>query len=525
MKRRTFLATSTAALAAPSLARSQPVKTLRFVPQADLAILDPIATPAFVTRNHGFLVFDTLYGVDSNFMPHPQMIEGHTVDADGKTWRLTLRDGLTFHDGAPVLAKDVVASLQRWGKRDTYGQDLFAATEELSTVSDKAVQFRLRKPFPTLPDILGKAGTNMPCIMPERIAMTDPLKPVTEMIGSGPFRFIAEQRVPGSLAVYERFTGYMPRTTGVTDFLSGPKIANLDRVEWHTISDLSTAAAAMQAGEVDWWEQPIPDLLPLLQRDAHLTVEIQDASGFFALLRLNHLQPPFNNSAIRRALFPGIDQADFMTAVAGTDTKLWRDKVGFISPGPMASDAGMEALDSPRDAAKARRALKDAGYNGEKVVIMDPTDFASIHAMNLVAENYLRDIGMNVELQSTDWGTVVQRFNNKQPVDKGGWSAFCVYTTGAVTNNPADHRLIRTLGEPGGVYGWPDSPLIEQYRTAYLDAKTETEHKDACQSLQLQAFKDVPFIPLGVFYQPTVFNRSILDIPKGFPLFYNVKKH
>ena len=402
---------------------------------------------------------------------------------------------------------------------------MFAATDELSAVSDRVVQFRLRKPFSTLPDVLGKAGTNMPAIMPQRLAQTDPLKPLTEMVGSGPFRFVADERVSGSLAVYERFAGYVPRFGGTADFLSGPKIAHLDRVEWHTIPDASTAAAAIQAGEMDWWEQPVTDLLPLLQRNPRLTVEVQDASGFCALLRLNHLQPPFNNPAIRRALFPGIDQSDFMTAVAGADPKLWRKDVGFISPGPMASDAGMEALSGPRSILKARQALVDAGYKGEKVVIMDPTDFASIHAMNLVAEDYLRQIGMNVELQSTDWGTVVQRFNNKEPADKaGGWSAFCVYTTGAVTNNPADHRLIRSLGELGGVYGWPLSPEIEQDRTAYLDAKTEEGRKQACSDLQLQAFKDVPYVPLGVFYQPTVFRKVVSGIPRGFPLFYNVKK-
>jgi peptide/nickel transport system substrate-binding protein len=203
---------------------------------------------------------------------------------------------------------------------------------------------------------------------------------------------------------------------------------------------------------------------------------------------------------------------------------MWRDGIGFLTPGPMASDAGMAALTRPRDPAAARQALKDAGYAGEKVALMTPTDFASIHAMTLVADDYLRGIGMNVELQATDWGTVVQRFNAKQPVDRGGWSALCTYTTGAVTNNPADHRLIRGRGEPGGVYGWPDSPGIERYRTAYLAATTDEARQEACRALQLEAFQDVPFVPLGLFYQPTVFNRTVSGIPKGFPLFYNIRK-
>ncbi len=524
MHRRTLLKLSlTATLAAPHIARSATTKALKFIPQADLAVLDPIATPAFVTHNHAYLVFDTLYGVDSNFAAHPQMVEGETVENDGKTWRITLRDGLRFHDNEPVRAQDVVASLNRWAHRDTYGGDLVAATDEMSALSDTVVQLRLNKPFPTLKDLLGKAGTNMPCIMPERLAKTDPMVPLTEMIGSGPFRFVSAERVPGDHVVYEKFAGYVPRPQGSVDFLSGPKHAYVDRIEWHVIPDASTALAALQSGEVDWWEQPTFDMLPLLRRDANINVEVQDKSGFLGLLRLNHLQPPFDNPAIRRAIFPAINQADFMTAVAGTDQSMWRDKIGFITPGPMASDAGMAALDGPRSRDAARQALKDAGYKGEKVVLMAPTDFASIYAMSLVSEDVLRGIGMNVELQSTDWGTVVQRFNNKGPLDKGGWSALCTYTTGAVTNNPADHRLIRSQGEKGGVYGWPNSPKIEALRTAYLEAQTEEARKAACRELQLQAFQDVPFIPLGLFFQPTASRKTVSGILQGFPLFYNVK--
>ena len=523
MRRRDVLKTGAAVLAMPAIARAAPAATLRFVPQADLAVLDPIATPAFVTHNHGYLVFDTLYGVDEDFNSHPQMAEGHTVEDDGKTWRITLREGLRFHDGAPVLGRDVAASVNRWAHRDTYGADLVAVMDELSAPSDRVVQFRLKKPFPSMSDLLGKAGTNMPCIMPERLANTDPLRPLQEMVGSGPFRFVAPERVPGDRVVYEKFAGYMPRSQGPVNFLSGPKIVNFDRVEWRVIPDASTAAAALQAGEVDWWEQPTTDVLPLLRRNPNLSVAVQDKSGFLGLLRLNHLLPPFDNPAIRRALFPAIDQADFMTAVAGTDRAMWRDGVGFITPGPMASDAGMSALTGPRSRDAARQALKEAGYKGEKVVLMAPTDFASIYAMSLVTEDVLRGIGMNVELQSTDWGTVVQRFNNKGPLDKGGWNALCTYTTGAVTNNPADHRLLRAQGEKGGVYGWPDSPRIEALRAAYLDTSDPATRKTTCRDLQLQAFQDVPFIPLGLFYQPTAARKSLTGILDGFPLFYNLR--
>ena len=522
MKRRDLLLAGTAALTSPRIAMTQAARPLRFVPQAGVAILDPIATPAFVTRHHGFLVFDTLYGIDSNFVAKPQMVQGHEVAADGKRWTLRLRPGLKFHDGEPVRATDVVASLNRWGKRDTYGFDLFAALDEISATADDLVVIRLKKPFPSLPELLGKAGTNMPCIMPERLANSDPFKPVPEMIGSGPFRFLAAERVPGSRAVYERFAGYVPRQEPV-DFTSGGKVAMVERVEWITMPDPSTAAAALRNGEIDWWEQPIPDLLPLLRRAPGISVSVQDPSGFLALLRLNHLLPPFSNPAIRRALFPAVDQSAFMIATAGDDKALWKDGIGYITPGPMASDAGMAALTGPRDVEKAKAALKAAGYTGEKVVLMTPTDFASINAMTLVAEGMLRAVGMNVEMQATDWGTMLQRFNNKGPITSGGWNALCTYTTGAVTNSPADHRLLRTLGEKGGVYGWPEDARIEALRTAYLDATTEEVRKQVCRDIQLAAFENVPFVPLGLFFQPTAFRRNVSGIQTGFPLFYGVR--
>ncbi|MDB5373491.1 MAG: transporter substrate-binding protein [Belnapia sp.] len=512
-----------APLAAPAISRAAEQKTLRFVPQADLAILDPIATPAFVTRAHGFMVFDTLYGVDEHFVAQPQMVEGHAVEQDGKLWRLTLREGLRFHDNEPVRARDVVASLNRWGKRDTYGFDLMAVLDELSAGSDREVVFRLKKPFPTLPDLLGKAGTNMPCIMPERLAATDPMRPVTEMIGSGPFRFLAAERVPGARAVYERFAGYVPRPNGVASMLAGPKRVHLDRVEWRTMPDPATAAAALQAGEVDWWEQPLPDLLPILRRSRAIRTEILDEAGFVAMLRLNHVQPPFDNPGVRRAILAALSQADVMRAVAGEDRAGWRDGIGFLTPGPLASDAGMAPLLAPRSIDEAKRQLQAAGYKGEKVVLMAPTDFASINMMSQVIGDLFKQMGFNLDYQASDWGTVAQRWNSRQPVSQGGWSAFCTFTTAASTMTPADNKFIRGIGERG-LFGWPDSAEIETHRSAFLDAVDPVRQQAACRAVQEAAFRDLPYLPLGVFFQPTAFRSSLSDIPKGFPVFFNVRK-
>ena len=261
MNRRHFLAASAAILAAPSVGRGATKNVLRFVPQTDVAVLDPVWTTTYPTRDHAYLVFDTLFGMDSSYSVSPQMAAGAVQDDGGKTWRITLREGLRFHDGTPVLARDCAASIKRWGARDPFGQALIAAADEITGVDDKTIQFRLKAPFPLLPDALGKTPPSMCAIMPERLALTDPYKQVTEMVGSGPFRFKPDERVPGSLMVYEKFADYVPRPDGKPDWTAGPKIVHLDRVEWHIIPDASTVLSAIGRNEVDWWWVPDADLV------------------------------------------------------------------------------------------------------------------------------------------------------------------------------------------------------------------------------------------------------------------------
>jgi peptide/nickel transport system substrate-binding protein len=288
-----------------------------------VTVLDPIWTTAYVTRNHGYMIFDTLFGLDSSFKPSPQMAEGMTVENDGKLVRITLRPGMKWHDGTPVLARDCTASIDRWGKRDTFGQTLMAFTDELSAPDDKTIQFRLKQPFPLLPDALGKFATAFPAMMPERLAKTDPFTQITEMVGSGPYRFKADERVAGSLVVYERFADYKPREGGTADWTAGPKITHFDRVEWHVIPDSGTASAALQNNEVDWWENPTQDLANLLKGFKDITVEVPDPTGQIATMRLNHLTEPFNNPLVRRALLHAINQTDFMEAVVGDEPSIW----------------------------------------------------------------------------------------------------------------------------------------------------------------------------------------------------------
>jgi peptide/nickel transport system substrate-binding protein len=524
MKRRAFITLAAGAVAAPALTRAETDRVLRFIPQADLTALDPVWTSVYVTRNHGYLVFDTLYGQDSTFQVQPQMVEGAVTEQDGRVWRLRLRDGLMFHDGTPVLARDCVASINRWAKRDAFGQTLMLFTDELSAADDRTIQFRLKSPFPYLPDALGKMGVNMLPIMPERLAQTDAFKPVTEMVGSGPFRFLADERVSGARVAYARFDRYQPKPQGTPDWTAGPKIAHFDRIVWNVIPDGATAAAAMQRNEADWWEQPLFDLLPLMKQSPDLVTSLVEVTGNIGLLRMNQLYPPFDNPAIRRALLGALAQADFMQAVAGDDRSAWRDGIGYFAPGtPMASNAGLSALTGPRDVGQAKQAIIQAGYQGEPVVIMSPGDYPRINALCNVAADLMQRCGLTVDLQTMDWGSVIQRRASKAPPGKGGWNVFITTFTGLDMASPASNLALRGNGT-GGWFGWPTAPKLEDLRDQWLAAGDLPEQKRIAAAIQAQAFADVPFLPLGQFFQPTTRQRSLEGMLQGMPLFWNLRR-
>jgi peptide/nickel transport system substrate-binding protein len=489
-------------------------------------VLDPVWTTAYVTRNHGCMVFDMLYGQTGSkngFKATPQMVAGHVVENDGKTWKLTLRDGLMFHDGQKVLARDCVASINRWSKRDAFGQALMQRTDDLSAPDDKTIQFRLKQPFSLLPDALGHGASNICAIMPERLANTDPFKQVTEMVGSGPYRFLTKERVPGSFVAYERFDKYVPRPDGTPDFIAGPKIVNFDRVEWHVTPDPSTSAGALQSGEMDWWEYPTADLLPLLKRQ-HITIQVTDPTGTPMILRPNHLYPPFDNPAIRRALMGAIDQSEFMTAMMGTDKALWEVPNGFFpAASPMASDAGMGALTSKRDPAAVKQALAAAGYKGEKVVLMGASDYPTLKALADVANDMLTRVGINVDYQVTDWGTVVQRRALTKPPAEGGWNMFCTGFSGLDLFNPAGDLPLRGNGKSAW-FGWPTMPKMEALRNAWFDAPDLAAQKKIGVEMQTEAFEEVPYYPLGLSHQPTAYRRDITGMLEGFVIFWNVKR-
>ncbi len=528
MRRRDAMKAGMAAAAAsalPKVAITQPAsaRVLKFIPQADVSILDPMVTTAYPTRNHAHMVWDTLYGLDETFRPQPQLAEGHVVEDDGKLWTFTLRQGPTFHDGEPVRAADAVASIQRWMERDTHGQTLKERVAEMTVLDDRRFQIRLTRPFGPMLDALGKASSYACFIMPERLARTAPTTAITEIIGSGPYRFKADERVSGSQLVYERYARYVPRE-GTPSMTAGPKLAHFDRMEWRIIPDSGTAAAALQAGEVDWWEQVANDLRPVVQRHREIVVDRVDTSGIKAMLRPNHLHPPFDTAERRRALLPAINQADYMTAIMGPDRSVWRDGVGcFPVSSPMASDEGIAAVSGPRSFEAAKAAFAAAGYQGEKVVFLHPTDVVNNNAMTIVAIDAMQKAGLTVEAATSDWGTVLGRRAKKEPPDQGGWNAVIALFAGADLMNPGAHLLLRGNGD-GAWFGWPTSPALEALRDEWFDAPTAEAQVALGRRIQARFWQDVPYWPLGQYFISSAWRRSITGVLKGMVLPLNVRR-
>lgn len=530
MKRRTFLAGSAAvaASAAPGGSLAQPAiggktSTLIHVPQANLTSLDPVWTTAVVTRNSACMLFETLFGRDEKLNPKPQMLEGYLVEDNGLRWTMKLRDGLTFHDGTTVLARDCVASLKRWMRRDPIGQTIAERLDELSAADDKTLVWRLKKPFSALPYALAKTQPS-PVIMPERLAMTDPFKQIPEVIGSGPFRYVPNEYVSGHRAVFARNDKYKPRDEPVS-FAAGGYRVMVDRVEWRVIPDAGTAANALVSGEVDWLDAPLPDLLAMLRSKAAVTVAPVDIYGTFGGLRPNQLHGPTANPGVRRAMMAAIDQVDVMTAVMGGDASLFRAPVGFFIPGtPSANDAGMDRVRKRPDTAAIKAMLKESGYGGERIVFLHPTDQVYYDAMSHVVAAAFRGVGLNVDAQTVDWGTVVERRTNKEPLDKGGWSLFPFGSPAAEYRDPIFATNMRGNGA-GAWFGWPNDPEGEAMRTKWMDSTDAAEQKRLDREIQARAFDTVPFIPLGQYLPPAAYRKSLTGVLQGaMPVFWNVSK-
>jgi peptide/nickel transport system substrate-binding protein len=506
--RRAFLAGAAATAAvvttAPRARAQKKGGTLRFVPHADLKVLDPIWTTGYITRNHGYMIFDTLFAMDAHLRVQPQMVDRYTASPNRMKWTFTLRDGLKFHDGQPVTAEDCVVSLKRWGARDPLGRLLMSSTGRLAAMDRKTFALDLEQPFGLVLEALGKPSSNVPFIMPARLASTDPNEQVKEMVGSGPYRFAAGEWQPGNKVVYLASADYVPRPEPPSG-AAGGKRALVDRVEWRYIPDAATASAALEAGEVDYWENIPLDFAPRLEKNPAVTIFVTDPRGSQGWLRPNHLQPPFNNKKARQALLHMVDQKTYLEAVIGHARYYKTCPAIFMCGGtPFETAAG-----APRqDLEKARTLLKESGYDGRPIVVLDPTDSPYAHAPALVTAELLRKIGANAEIAAMDWSTMLARRANKQPVGQGGWNIFHTWSTSLDVLTPPVHAAIGGAGDKAW-FGWPTNEAMEKLRGDFVRQTDPARQKQLAEQIQLMAYDEVPYVSWGQFLVPNAFRKNV----------------
>ncbi len=524
--KRTLLLPFVASIAATLLAFTSPAsaeKVLRIVPHADLKNLDPIWTTAYITRNHGYMVYDTLFAIDEQLQVQPQMVDSWELSDDGLVYTFKLREGLKWHDGNPVKSEDCIASIERWGKRDGMGQKLMDFTASMDVVDDSSFTLTLKEPYGLVLESLGKISSNVPFMMPRSLAETDAFEQVPEIIGSGPFKFVKDEWVPGSKIVYAKNEDYIPRDEPASG-AAGGKIAKVDRVEWVYIPDPGTTMNALVNGEVDLWETPAVDMVPIMQSNPDIKIEVRDPLGTQGWLRPNHLHPPFDNEKVRQALLYAVNQEEYMQALVGDPSLFKLCGAYFICGTPNETDVGTEALMSV-DKEQAKKLLAEGGYDGEKIVLMHPTDIPVLNAATLVTAQMLRDIGMDVDVQAMDWSTLTsRRAEQKSPAD-GGWNLFHTYSTGADVSSPIANIGISGGGTEKAWFGWPTDEKTEELRDLYARATTTEDQSKIVDELQTRLFEVVPYVNYGQWFQPMAW-RSNLDgvLVSPVPFFWNIDK-
>ena len=530
MRRRSFtlLAAVAATLAAlgpagPAAAQPAPSGTLRIVLQNPLASLDPVVSTAAFIRNHGFLVYDQLFALDSRGEARPQMVERHEVSADGMTHRFTLREGLAFHDGQPVRAADAVASIRRWGQRDIAGRALLSATAAMEVVDERSFTIRLSRPFGLVTEVLARPTASALFVMPERIASTPANVVFTDATGSGPFIFRAQDFLPGERAVYLRNPAYRPRPEAA-DGLAGGKVALLERIEWLGISDPATAAAALQSGEIDFLEAPTPDVLPTLRRNRNIRTFALNPVGSMVWLRPNHAIPPFNHPAARRALLHLVNQQENLQAIGvAPSEQVPYCPAYFLCGTPLESSAGAEGL-REIDLERARALLREAGYNGERVVFLNATDAPVNNAVTLTMAENMRRAGLNMDVVAMDWATLSQRRNRREGVEQGGWNLFVTVANVLDAQNPLVNVY---LGSPceGGLAGWPCDEELERLRRAWWEEADPAKRRQLLEAVHARAYVALPYINGGQFRVLAAHRANIEGLrPTIIPVFWGVTK-
>lgn len=515
-----FMCATALIAAAPAQAQS----VLRVVPHADLKVLDPFQTTIYISRFHGYMIFDTLFGMDADGKVQPQMLQSYAVSPDRKTWTFVLRDGLVFSDGAPVTSQDVVASLNRWGRKDLMGQDLFAWVSKLEAVDPKTVRMTMSSPYGLVLETLGKPNSVAPFIVPKRLAEAPLDKPMPELVGSGPFLFKADEYKPGERVVYVKNPRYVPRKEPASG-LAGGKVVNVDRVEWVILKDPQTQMNALVTGAVDILEAPASEQMAAIKANPALQLVTVDKSGMSISMRFNHKHAPFDDQKVRQAAMLAMGQEPVLRTQMGS-ADYYKTCLSFYPCGsPLSSTNNAGWISARPQTEKAKAMLKASGYKGEPVVLLHPTDLSMLAKAPLAAAQLLRQAGFNVDLQSMDWATFASRRHNRDAPSKGGWNIFLTIHSGGDLLNPASHPIMGSLGDKS-YYGWAKDDRVEALRTAFAMAGTTEDRKRLAEEVQLRALDQALFYPVGQTFIPMAVRKSAVKglIPGYFPVYWGVSK-
>lgn len=528
MQRRTLAALAALALGTTlsvvSTASHAQGKTLKIVAHADVKILDPTFTTAYISRNFGYMVYDMPFGLDEKGEPRPQMVDKYTTSKDGKLWTFTLRPGLKFSDGTPVRAADVVASMQRWTSKDSIGRAMTAiSSPEWKAVDESTFTLSLKEPFGMVLEGMAKPSGFPPVVLPERLAKLPTTQPLTEVLGSGPYIFKRDEWVPGNKAVFVRNPHYVPRNEPASA-LAGGKKTSFDRVEWYYIPDANSAVAALRKGEVDLIEQVPPDYINPLRGDPNVT--LSPSGSWQGWMVMNQLYPPFDNPKIRQALLKAVNQDKFMAAMGyPKDLRVTQCATFFICGSANETFAGAEPWRQP-DPAKAKQMLAEAGYKGEKVVLLVPSDVTYLNAEALMAAQTMRSIGMNVDMQTSDWATIGARRAKKDPPQSGGWNMYVTVAGSFDADSPITNAY---LSAPCGTAlpGWPCDKQLDELRTAWLKETDRTKRRALLDRFHERAFEALPYISVGQYSPARAVRKEIKGSEKmwgGLPLVWHLEK-
>ena len=519
---------ATAAMVAPSVvlgqARPGTARSVRAVMHGDVSSYDPIWTTANMAAYHGAMVYDTLFGVDEKSVPQPQMVSKYGLSDDKLTWTFELRDGMKWHDGTDVTTADIVPSLRRWAARDGAGQHMMERVKDISAKDAKTFVMSMREPYGLVLDALAKTSTPVNFMMRKREAETDPMQKIEQIVGSGPFRFNQDDTKAGTQYVYDRNPNYNPRSEAPSG-ISGGKVVKLDRVTFVTMSDPQTAVAALQAGEIDFYEIPLIDQLPQLESDRNIKIQVMNELGSVGWIRLNFLHPPFNHPKARQAMLYIVKQADHMK-VTFSDPKYYKTCSSLFTCGsPMENDANTDWFKGGQNFAKAKQLFAEAGYKGEPILLMQATNIAYMSNSAQVLAQEMRQAGLNVQVAPMDWANVIQRRANKSAPDQGGWNIFITSAGGPAVGNPIALAGHAATGERGW-FGWPSDEKHEVLRNKWASAPDLASRKAAARELQQNAWDFVPHLYFGQWVQPAAYRanlRGLIPVPEIVP-WWNVEK-